>query len=147
MTVFTETWDATYETLPPDTGEAVSQGAARIRSIKEAVSEREKVDHSWAGDANDGKHNMATLRRQAGDPTLDTNDGAVYSKLSGGTTELFYKSSDATVTQLTSGALGLSEFPSGTLMLFQQTSAPTGWTKETTQNDKSLRCFRAADRP
>jgi len=30
-------------------------------------------------------------------------------------------------------------FPSGTAMLFQQTAAPTGWTKQTTHNDKSLR--------
>lgn len=30
-------------------------------------------------------------------------------------------------------------FPSGTLMLFQQTAAPTGWTKQTTHNDKTLR--------
>lgn len=28
---------------------------------------------------------------------------------------------------------------SGTLMLFQQTAAPTGWTKQTTHNDKALR--------
>lgn len=32
-----------------------------------------------------------------------------------------------------------SPFPSGTLMLFQQTSAPTGWTKQSTHNDKALR--------
>ncbi len=30
-------------------------------------------------------------------------------------------------------------FPSGTLMLFAQTSAPTGWTKSSTHNDKTLR--------
>ena len=30
-------------------------------------------------------------------------------------------------------------FPSGTLMLFVQTSAPTGWTKSTSNNDKALR--------
>lgn len=30
-------------------------------------------------------------------------------------------------------------FPSGTLMLFQQTSAPVGWTKEVTHDDKALR--------
>lgn len=29
--------------------------------------------------------------------------------------------------------------PSGTLMLFQQTTAPTGWTKGTTHNNKALR--------
>lgn len=30
-------------------------------------------------------------------------------------------------------------FDSGTVMLFVQTSAPTGWTKSTTHNDKALR--------
>jgi hypothetical protein len=30
-------------------------------------------------------------------------------------------------------------FPSGTVMLFVQTSAPTGWTKSTTHNNKALR--------
>lgn len=30
-------------------------------------------------------------------------------------------------------------FPAGTLMLFQQTTAPTGWTKQTTHNNKALR--------
>ena len=30
-------------------------------------------------------------------------------------------------------------FPTGTKMLFQQTSAPTGWTKDTTHNNKALR--------
>lgn len=33
----------------------------------------------------------------------------------------------------------LSAFPAGTVMLFQQTAAPTGWTKLTTHNDKALR--------
>ena len=32
-----------------------------------------------------------------------------------------------------------SEFPAGTKMPFNQTNAPTGWTKDTTHNDK---CFR-----
>lgn len=30
-------------------------------------------------------------------------------------------------------------FPSGTKMLFQQTAAPTGWTKDTSHNNKALR--------
>lgn len=34
---------------------------------------------------------------------------------------------------------GTSPIPSGTLMLFQQTAAPTGWTKQVTHNDKALR--------
>lgn len=32
-----------------------------------------------------------------------------------------------------------SAFPAGTLMLFQQTAAPTGWTKQTTHDNKALR--------
>jgi len=42
---------------------------------------------------------------------------------------------DAT-TQTTAAA---SEFTSGTIMLFAQTAAPTGWTKSTTHNNKALR--------
>jgi len=40
---------------------------------------------------------------------------------------------------LSGGSLTGSEFPSGTTMLFQQTAAPTGWTKVTTYNDYALR--------
>jgi len=32
-----------------------------------------------------------------------------------------------------------AEFPSGTVMIFQQTAAPTGWTKQTVLNDYGLR--------
>lgn len=38
---------------------------------------------------------------------------------------------------ITSGSV--DAFPSGTLMLFQQTTAPTGWTKQTTHDNKALR--------
>ena len=41
------------------------------------------------------------------------------------------------LTNLPSGGGG--GFPSGTKLSFQQTSAPTGWTKDTTHNDKALR--------
>lgn len=34
--------------------------------------------------------------------------------------------------------------PTGTLMLFQQSAAPTGWTKQTTHNDKALRVVSGA---
>lgn len=39
------------------------------------------------------------------------------------------------------GALDNAQaFDAGTLMVFQQTTAPTGWTKQTTHNDKAFRC-------
>ena len=34
---------------------------------------------------------------------------------------------------------GVDPFPSGTVMVFYQTAAPTGWTKSTSHNDKALR--------
>ncbi|SRR5580765_5586000 len=37
-----------------------------------------------------------------------------------------------------------SLIPSGSLMLFQQSSSPTGWTKQTAHNDKSLRVVSGA---
>jgi hypothetical protein len=37
------------------------------------------------------------------------------------------------------GVVRSVDIPQGTLMLFQQTSAPTGWTKQTTHDDKALR--------
>jgi len=39
----------------------------------------------------------------------------------------------------TSGASGSSDIPSGSVMLFVQASAPTGWTKLTSHNNKALR--------
>ena len=49
---------------------------------------------------------------------------------------------DAIDTQMKANADAVANivlFPTGTAMLFQQTSAPTGWTKSTTHNDKALR--------
>lgn len=43
-----------------------------------------------------------------------------------------------------SGNGALDAFPAGTKMLFQQTSAPTGWTKEVTYNDRALRIVSGA---
>jgi hypothetical protein len=40
---------------------------------------------------------------------------------------------------ITNGTSKYDAFPSGTMILFMQTSAPTGWTKSTTHNDKALR--------
>jgi hypothetical protein len=44
-----------------------------------------------------------------------------------------------TLTAASIGAFPASSIPSGTKMLFAQTAAPTGWTKDTTHNNKALR--------
>ena len=45
----------------------------------------------------------------------------------------------ATTAFVTTAVGNAESFPAGTSMLFQQTAAPTGWTKQTTHNDKALR--------
>lgn len=40
---------------------------------------------------------------------------------------------------ITTQQINEAAFPAGTKMLFQQTAAPTGWTKDTTHDDKALR--------
>lgn len=45
----------------------------------------------------------------------------------------------ATTAFVTTAVGNAEPFPSGTSMLFQQTNAPTGWTKQTTHDDKALR--------
>lgn len=139
MTVFTDTWDASYEAIPSD-NEDINEGANRIRDFKVAVRQRLAVDHSWAGDANDGKHNQATLRVQGGDPSLDTGDGALYAKVVSSITELFYKDSAGTVTQVTTnGAVKVTPaFPTGTKMVFLQAAPPTGWTQDASLTDRTL---------
>src|SRR3990172_260654 len=103
MTTFTDTWNATFEGLPPDTVEAAAQGASRIRAFKLAFRERLAVDHYIAGDAHDGKHKQITLKLLGADPTLDADDIALYAKNVSGETELFLKNEDGTVIQLSNG--------------------------------------------
>jgi hypothetical protein len=45
---------------------------------------------------------------------------------------------------ITQPAKKAQPFPAGTLMLFQQTTAPLYWTKQTTHNDKALRVVSGA---
>ena len=51
----------------------------------------------------------------------------------------FASSSTVNFTNATVSGLNISAFPSGTRLLFQQTAAPTGWTKDTTHNNAALR--------
>jgi hypothetical protein len=67
----------------------------------------------------------------------------------GGADPIWKKRNAANNAWITIGVLTSTGFegggvPSGTAMLFQQTSAPTGWTKSTTHNDKALRIVSGA---
>jgi hypothetical protein len=106
MTTFTRVWDTSYEG-DPDDGDEARFYADRVRKLKVDTRERAEVDHIWKGADNDedGTHKKVTLEPQGADPTgQDTNQSILYSKVSSGITELFYREDSAsggTVTQLT----------------------------------------------
>lgn len=124
------------ETAPAD-DDIVSQFPANERTNRDNIKAWLVVDHDTSG-----RHNKATMPVQVSDPTTVAGIGYVYTKTVSGQAELFYKDSAGNVLQLTTGG----EFnmptvfaPSGTKMLFQQTAAPSLWTKDTTNNDKMMR--------
>ena len=74
-----------------------------------------------------------------------TRGSIIYGNSSGATARLAagdadqVLTSDGTDISWADGGGGGTTIPSGTLMLFNQTAAPTGFTKVTTHNDKALR--------
>lgn len=143
MTVFTRTWNSAYESNPAD-GQNASEGAARIRETKVDIGERLGVDHSWAGDVNDGMHKQITLVDPLASKPSQLNDETyIYSKDVDGTAELFYEDEAGNEVQLTTAGViaetANTALESNTRCLFQQASAPTLWTIDTTVNDYLLR--------
>ena len=88
------------------------------------------------------------IQQSDGNNQVASQSGGAVSLSHNGVTKLATSSTGVTVTGTVtatafagdgSALTGIAGFPSGTLMLFQQTAAPTGWTKQTTHNDKALR--------
>ncbi|PCJ26718.1 MAG: hypothetical protein COA94_04795 [Rickettsiales bacterium] len=101
MTVFTRTWNPAYEALPPDT-ENAKNGAERINETKVDTRERFEVDHSQAGDVDDGMHKKVTFVDPLGAKPLQLNDETyLYSKDVDGSAELFFEDEAGNETQLT----------------------------------------------
>jgi hypothetical protein len=79
-----------------------------------------------------------------GTATATTFSGDLNGTINTATTAATQTAGDNTTkvatTAFVTTAVGNAEpFPSGTSMLFQQTAAPTGWTKQTTHDDKAIR--------
>jgi hypothetical protein len=64
---------------------------------------------------------------------INVGSGITFNGSTGIISATEFRGNGANLTGISAG------FVSGTLMLFQQTSAPTGWTKQSTHNNKSLR--------
>lgn len=86
---------------------------------------------------NTDSSNSVTLARATGADTIN-GSAANYTIGAGQAIKVFVIAAANGFRMLGNNFVG-GAFPSGTKMLFQQTSAPTGWTKDTTHNDKALR--------
>lgn len=124
MTTFSRAWTDAYLGLPANTEDA-RKGASRIRDLKADIEERMLVDHSWAGDTKDGAHLKVTLYPRDTDPaTIEA--GTVYAKIVGtgvgADIELFYKSKNGVITQLTNtgAASGGSTFTGSIILVGRQ---------------------------
>ncbi len=139
MTSFTRTWNAAYEAQPADV-ENISLGAGRIRNLKSDIQERLEVDHFHAGDTQDGEHKKLTLGAPIVTPANVANKGFLYGKDVGGKIELHWEDEDGNEIALTAAG-SINAFPATTSMLFYQSAAPAGWTKDTAAalNDHAIR--------
>lgn len=111
MTSFTNTWNASYESTPADSEDA-ALGASRIRELKSDVQERMEVDHSWAGDANDGAHKKLTMLEQGSNPTAAAGSGYLFTKDDSGITRLYFMRDDGTVIEIPAFAVGAMAYNS-----------------------------------
>ncbi len=77
----------------------------------------------------------ASITFNGNNNTINVGSGITFNGSTGIISATEFRGNGANLTNLPSQAA----FSAGTLMLFQQTSAPTGWTKQTSHNNKALR--------
>ena len=77
-----------------------------------------------------------------GELAINTADGKLYTRTSADGAEAIVEVGETALAAIRAALgqkLDRSVIPSGTRMLFQQETAPPGWTKDTSHNDKALR--------
>jgi hypothetical protein len=116
---------ADWDVSKPADDDIISQYPANARARRAAVRTIFGVDHHDDDDADQGKHEVVTLLSESPDPTFAAgevgiwnNAGVLKTRVAAGTVEEFARA-------------GNLDAPAGTAMVFRQTAAPTGWTKNT----------------
>lgn len=113
---FSRTWNTAYEASPANTDD-ISKDAQVARFLKIDLRERLEIDHSWAGDAHDGKHKTATMVKRGSTPTAAADNLILFTK--DYSDKLYGVDPDGTV-----HAIGV---PVGAAMSWTGSSEPPGW--------------------
>lgn len=104
-------------------------------ALEDALGRDHEFPGAMGGDA--GEHLRVTFNAPlAADPTGETDKGVLYTKDVSALAELFYLREDDVVCRV-------DMFPSGTIMLFGQNAAPTGWTRKADWTDNSMLVYAA----
>lgn len=104
-------WTYTYDTDTPLGSNSPSVIDDRIREAKDAVQERQNIDHYWpltgseVSDTDAGKHRQVTFQAplSANPTTVDEDEGQLYTKDVSGKAELFWIDEDENALQITDG--------------------------------------------
>lgn len=130
---------ADWDKDKPADNDLISQYPQNERDARDAVRSNFGVDHRNTDDADVGKHELLQLLAQT-TPTAAAGQGHFYTKDTGsGQIELFHQDESGNETQITDRGLSAQPFEAGTKCVFYQASAPTGWTQDTSVNDRVLR--------
>lgn len=124
----------TWSKLTPLDSAAASEGPARIRFIKTYMATLLAVEHTFTTGALTLTHNLTYA---ATEPAAGNENRWFYDSA---TSQI--KRDTGTAWEAITPPKGL--FPAGTKTAFCQATAPTGWTKDATYNDKMLRVVNTA---
>lgn len=94
----------TYTSNIPQPSDDPSQSQDQILQNFQSLNTANSVNHIAYNDADEGKHKFLQMPEQGSAPTTAADEGAVYTKVSNSTTELFWRrESNGTEVQLTDG--------------------------------------------
>lgn len=137
------TWFSDFTTNWPLDGDLLVEGDNHIRNIKGAIVQQlpnlgnvQMTATATELNVLDGAVVTTADLTKLGNVTANATELNVLDGILASTAELNVLQG---ITGLASNGVDLDNFPSGTLMTFQQQTTPNGWTRQSTHNNKALR--------